>query len=206
MKETVNINQIDYNLDKILNDCWLRLEKGVKTAKHPFHSPTLGTIYQGEVEMRTVILRQVVPTEKILIFHSDVRSPKIHQIKKNNLISWLFYDEDARIQIRLKAKATLHHLNDLALSRWEDSRLESRRCYLSQSAPSSFIDFPSDGLPESLNIKNLTVEKVAEGFNNFVVVETEVTQIEWLFLNHSGHRRAAFSYDGKVIKKQWMLP
>jgi len=206
MKEMVNINQTEYNLDEILNDCWLRLEKGVKSANHPFHSPTLGTIHQGEVEMRTVILRQVIAAEKTLIFHSDVRSPKISQIKNNNHISWLFYDEDARIQIRLKAKATIHHLNDLALSRWEDSRLESRRCYLSQPAPSSFIDFPSDGLPENLDVKNLTVENVADGFNNFVVVETEVTQIEWLFLNHSGHRRATFSYDGNIIKKQWMLP
>jgi 3-hydroxyisobutyrate dehydrogenase len=206
MQNTVIINDIPYNLDGILADCWHRLVNGVKSSKHPFHCPTLGTTQLDEVELRTVVLRKVIPTEKTLIFHSDERSPKIDQIKKNNKISWLFYDEKSRIQIRLKAKATIHHLDDIALSRWKDSRLESRRCYLVNPAPSVLIDFPDDGLPKNLEVKDLTEENVAEGFKNFVVVKTEVTSIDWLFLNHSGHRRAQFTYSENEVKKEWMLP
>ena len=206
MENTVIINDIPYNLDGILADCWHRLVNGVKLSKHPFHCPTLATAHLDEVELRTVVLRKVIPAEKALIFHTDERSPKIDQIRKNNKISWLFYDEKSRIQIRLKAKATFHHLDDIALSRWKDSRLESRRCYLVKPAPSVFIDFPDDGLPKNLQVKDLTDENVAEGFQNFVVVKTVVTAIDWLFLNHSGHRRAQFIYGEDGVKKEWMLP
>ena len=206
MENTVIINDIPYNLDGILADCWHRLTNGVLSSKHSFHNPILGTINDDFAEIRTVVLRKVIPIEKCLIFHSDYRSPKIQQIKKNNHVSWLFYDAKARIQIRLKAEASLHHLDDVALSRWKDSRLESRRCYLVSPAPSTYIGFPDDGLPKNMEIKDLTEENVAEGFQNFVVVKTVVTAIDWLFLNHSGHRRAQFIYGENGVKKEWMLP
>ncbi|MDA9555840.1 pyridoxamine 5'-phosphate oxidase family protein [Pelobium sp.] len=207
MENTIIIQDITYNLDDILEDCWHRLVKGTQSAKHPFHCPTLGTFNSGDIELRTVVLRKVIPSERTIIFHTDKRSPKITQLEKHNQLGWLFYDDKARIQIRIKAKAIIHYQDDLALSRWKDSRLESRRCYLVESAPSTFIDSPSDGLPENLTVKDLTEENVAPGYQNFTVVKTVVNEIDWLFLNHSGHRRARFFYeDGKEIRKEWVLP
>ncbi len=206
MQSTVIINNLPYNLEEILADCWHRLVNGEKSAKHPFHCPTLGTLHNNEVELRTVVLRKAIPSDRTLIFYTDNRSPKINQIKENNKISWLFYDEKSRIQIRIKAKATIHHLDDIALSAWKNSRLESRKCYLVIPAPSTFIDLPDDGLPKNLDVENLTEEIIANGYQNFAVVKTEITIIDWLILNHTGHRRAQFIYEGNEIKKEWMLP
>jgi pyridoxamine 5'-phosphate oxidase len=206
MQETVTINQINYNLEEILADCWHRLINGVVSAKHPFHNPSIATINNEFPEIRTVVLRKVIPAERILIFHTDYRSPKIQQIQKNNKVSWLFYDEKARIQIRLKTIATIHYQDDITLKRWEDSRLESRKCYLVNPAPSTFSASPTDGLPQNLTVKDLTIDNVAKGYENFVVVKNEVKEIDWLFLNHSGHNRAQFIYEEKSVKKYWVIP
>ena len=206
MHNTVTINQINYNLEEILADCWHRLLNGVVSAKHPFHNPTLGTINGDFVEIRTVVLRKVIQAERTLIFNTDYRSPKIQQIKNNNNVSWLFYDEKARIQIRLKTIATIHYQDDTTLKRWEDSRLESRKCYLVNPAPSTFTNAPTDGLPENLTVKDLTSDNVAVGYENFAVVKNEVKEIDWLFLNHDGHRRAQFIFDDNEVKKYWVIP
>lgn len=142
----------------------------------------------------------------MLIFHTDYRSPKVEQIKKNNIVSWLFYDAKSRIQIRLKTVATIHYQDAITLKRWDDSRLESRRCYLVNPAPSTVANLPTDGLPENLSVKDLTDENVAIGYENFAVVKNEVTEIDWLFLNHDGHRRAQFLFSEQEVKMQWVIP
>jgi pyridoxamine 5'-phosphate oxidase len=82
MQETVIINQIHYNLEKLLQDCWHRLMNGASSAKHPFHCPAIATINGTFPEMRTVVLRKVIPAEKMLIFHTDYRSPKVAKLKR----------------------------------------------------------------------------------------------------------------------------
>jgi pyridoxamine 5'-phosphate oxidase len=202
------INALNFSLTEILNDCWQQLSAGVKSSKHPFHHAVIGTINEGFADTRTVILRKVIAEKQCLIFHSDARSPKINQLKKNNKVSWLFYDEPSRIQIRIKAEALIHHQNEVALERWNASRLESRRCYLANPAPSSISEIATDGLPKNLTVKDLTEENVACGFDNFVVVETKVLELEWLFLNHAAHKRANFSYHPKTnkINQHWLIP
>ena len=198
----------NFDLTEILNDCWEQLSAGVKSSKHPFHHPVLGTTNGDFAETRTVILRKVIPKEQSLIFHSDARSPKIEQLKKNNKVTWLFYDEQSRVQIRIKAEAIINHKNDFALERWNASRLESRRCYLSNPAPSSISEIATDGLPKNLSVKDLTEENVASGFENFVVIQTKVLELDWLFLNHAAHKRAKFSYhpENNEVIQHWLIP
>jgi 3-hydroxyisobutyrate dehydrogenase len=202
------VDASNFSLSEILNNCWEQLTAGVKSSKHPFHHPVLGTINQNFAETRTIILRKVIPAEQSLIFHSDARSPKINQLKKNNKVSWLFYDEQSRIQIRIKSEAIIHHQNDFALERWNASRLESRRCYLVNPSPSTISKIATDGLPKNLSVKDLTEENVAAGFENFVAVQTKVLEIDWLFLNHAAHKRAKFSYHPETnkITQNWLIP
>ena len=173
---------------------------------HPFHSPTIATVNEGTPEKRTVILRKVIPTEGTLIFHTDYRSPKISQLKVNNSLSWLFYDSKSRIQIRVKSLATIHYKDEITFKRWNDSRLESRKCYLVSPAPSTISELSTDGLPENLNNKDLTDENVGDGYENFAVVKNKVTQMDWLFLNHDGHRRAKFIMGEQEVEKYWLIP
>ena len=206
MQDSVIINQIPYNLDSILEDCWHRLINGANSSKHSFHNPSIATINGSFPEIRTVVLRKVIPQEKTLIFHTDYRSPKINQIKKNNTICWLFYDAKSRIQIRLKTVATIHYQDDISLKRWNESRLESRKIYLVNPAPSTMVKSPTDGLSEHLNNKDLTEENLTPGYENFAVVKNRVIEIDWLFLNHDGHRRAKFLLGENEVEKYWMIP
>lgn len=206
MKDTVIINQIPYNLEEILQNCWHRLINGAISAKHPFHCPSIATINGNFPEIRTVVLRKAIPEEKTVIFHTDYRSPKIEQISVNNAISWLFYDAGARIQLRLKTFATIHHCDEISLKRWNESRLESRTCYLVHPSPSTKAELPTDGLPENIDYASLTEENVALGYENFAVIKNRVTEIDWLFLNREGHRRAKFVLGESEVEKYWVIP
>lgn len=206
MKDSVVINQISYNIEELLSHCWQRLTNGSILAKHPYHTPAIATMDGNIPVIRTVVLRKVQPTERILIFYTDYRSPKIKQIMRNNNISWLFYDAKANIQLRVKSVAEVHHQSEIALYHWKNSRLSSRKCYLVQPAPSVISDIPTDGLPDFLQHVELTEENIAIGYDNFAVVTCKVSSIDWLLLDRNGHRRARFDYDDEEVKMNWVLP
>ena len=44
------------------------------------------------------------------------------------------------------------------------------------------------------------------GYNNFCVVETFLTSIEWLYLASKGHRRAKFFLSNDQVDKKWLIP
>jgi pyridoxamine 5'-phosphate oxidase len=101
--------------------------------------------------------------------------------------------------------ATIHYQDAITLQRWGNSILESRRCYLVHHAPSTVAALPTDGLPENLTAKDLTDENVATGYENFAVVKNEVTEIDWLFLNHDGRRRAQFLFGEHGVTMHWVI-
>lgn len=206
MQNSVTMNQISYNLDGILQDCWHRLINATHSPKHPFHTPCIATLSNGVPELRTVVLRKVIPSENTLIFYTDYRSPKVQQIAKNNVLSWLFYDPKSRLQYRIKTTATIHHNNEIAEQRWNESRLESRKCYLVNPAPATKIEIATDGLPEILKTNELTEDILRAGYEHFTVVENKVIEIDWLFLNHDGHRRAKFLLGKHSSEQYWVIP
>lgn len=206
MNETIVINQISYNIEEILQDCWHLLINGANSSRHPFHSPSVATINSGSPEIRTIILRKAIPEEKTLIFYTDYRSPKVSQIKLNNQISWLFYDAKSRIQLRIKTDATIYYKDEISLKSWNDLRLESRKCYLVHPATSKMSITPTDGLPEHFNCSSLTEESVAHAYENFAVIRNIVKEIDWLFLKHDGHRRAQFIIHEHEVEKHWLIP
>ncbi len=194
------------SLDTILQDCWNRLVEGALSAGHPFHSPSICTINDGCPEIRTLILRQTLPEKKVLIFYTDYRSPKVYQLYTNPNVSWLCYDAKTRIQLRIKTIATIYHQDAISLQHWNESRVESKKCYLVFPAPSTPVHAPTDGLPQNIEYANLTNESVAAGYDNFAVVVNKVKEIDWLFLNHDGHRRARFILGEHGIEKTWLIP
>lgn len=206
MDDSVTINQLAYDLDQIYADCWHRLVNGVHSAKHAFHTPAIASLGDGFPEIRTVVLRKALSEQRQLIFHSDVRSPKIKQLQANPALSWLFYDEKAKIQLRIKSRATLHHRNELSQQRWNESRLQSRVCYSVQPGPSQPSASATDGLPADFDRNALTETTLAAGYEHFVVVCCQILEIDWLFLNHDGHRRARFVWGGQGLEKSWLVP
>jgi 3-hydroxyisobutyrate dehydrogenase len=202
--ELIRENYTEYSLNELEQDCWNRLVTGAIKSRNPFHTPSVATLSKGEVSMRTVVLRKALPLERELRFHTDVRSIKWDDLLINPGISALFYDADERIQLRIKGKAVLHHRNDITAKAWETTTLSSRKCYLTLHSPSSFTDSSTSGLSEDIEQEKFTLLESEAGFTNFGIVSIQVQSIDWLWLNHAGHRRAFFDYtDGSF---QWMIP
>lgn len=204
---TVLIDGIEYSLEGLEKDVWLRILNGSVKYKDVLHNPVVANINQHGVNIRTVVLRKVNIAKKQLAFHTDIRSGKWKDLQQQNNISWLFYDAPGRIQIRLSGTATLHQDDAVAEEAWTTSTMSSRKIYLGETGPSATSASPVSGLPDAFEANDPSPEESRAGRKNFGVVITTVTWMEWLWLNSKGHRRAGFTYseDGS-FKGDWLIP
>ena len=200
----ITFSQIDYNLSDLEKDCWQRLATGAQKSRHPFHTPSVASFAKEGISLRTVVLRKAIAETRELRFHTDIRSPKWEEFSLNPTTSALFYDANERIQLRIKGQAVLQVDNEMTAMAWEKTTLSSRRCYLTEFSPSSLTDQPTSGLSEAVEQENLRLEESESGYQNFGIVAIQVQSIDWLWLNHAGHRRALFDYE--TAKFQWMIP
>jgi len=203
-KDEITINSISYNIAELEKDCWTQLVNGAIKSRSPFHTPCVATLNNGAVSIRTVVLRKALPLLKELRFHTDIRSNKWKELQITDSISALFYDASTRIQIRVKGKAVLHFNDTMTSEAWQKTNLSSRRCYLTKSNPSSFSSIPTSGLSEEIEQENFTLVESEVGAQNFGIVSIQVESLEWLWLNHAGHRRAFFDYMDNSYR--WMIP
>lgn len=202
--DSVVINNIHYRLADLEKDCWIRLVNGAVKGRDPFHLPAVANFSDGDISLRTVVLRKALPEERELRFHTDTRSPKWKALQVNPVISALFYDASARIQLRVKGKAVLYFNDAITADAWDKTNLSSRRCYLTPFTPSDFSDIPTSGLPLHIEQEEFTVEESEAGKEHFGVVGIKVESIDWVWLNHAGHRRAFFDYVKGEYR--WMVP
>ncbi len=202
--ENNRIDYTTYHLPELEQDCWDRLVSGATKSRSPFHTPCVATLNQEEVSLRTVVLRKALAKERELRFHTDIRSPKWQDLSQNPSISALFYDAVDRIQLRVKGKAVLHHTNEITAEAWQKTSLSSRKCYLTLFSPSSFTEESTSGLTDDIEHENFTLAESESGYTNFGIVSIHVQSIDWLWLNHAGHRRAYFDYEKGV--NSWMIP
>jgi pyridoxamine 5'-phosphate oxidase len=190
---------LSQNLSEINAAIWNMLEQATKSHRAPFHYGTIATIHHHIPELRTVILRRVLQDTHQLFFHTDVRSQKVEQLKEHPLLSWLFYDEKSRIQLRLYAKAVLHTKDAVADYGWEHSRLASKLCYTTSSPSGTALQTPE---LINLNVKEADDALLETARNHFCIVETIINKMDWVFLHLSGNRRAIFDYENGF--KTWV--
>lgn len=136
--------------DQELHELWDQLAAGVAEGPHPFHTASLATVgaHSGAsvaAEVRTVVLRYADRERWRVDLHTDLRSPKVAEIRANPAVSLLCYDAPGKRQLRLKGRATVHNRDDLTAERWGTVRSQSRLCYRTPVAPSSPVPGVSDG-------------------------------------------------------------
>ena len=190
---------LQHDLHAIEIRLWELLQQSVSSFKAPFHTGVVATVHEQQPEVRTVVLRHADTQQKKLFFHTDIRSPKVNQLQMQPQLSWLFYDKDIRMQLRLTATAIIHLDDEVADKAWEESRLSSRLTYTTSSASGTTLSTPE---LIDLNQKQVEPELIDIAWKNFCVVETTVQQMDWTFLHHSGNRRALFQYNSKQF--QWI--
>ena len=195
------------NTHEIFEEIKTNLTRGVKDRKHAFHNPIFCNVDQdGGVDSRVVVLRKFDPINMILNFHTDYRSPKVSNLKQNNKSMLVFYDHKLKIQMRIKTTSIINYQNEIAKEMWDKTKLLSRKCYLTSKDPSSLTSLPEDGIPEHLIGKEPEFEESEKGYKNFTVIENKINEIDWLYLEISGHRRLNLLFQNNKPQFQWLIP
>ena len=192
------------NTDEIQNKYWRMLDDAVTNRNSPFRIPVFICAHQDDVDGRIVVLRKSDRTNNLLQFHTDLRSPKIDILKKNNKASLLFYDKEEKIQLRVKVDCEINNQNSITKESWKKTRHISRRCYLTDSPPGTKSKNPTSGMISKLEDFDYTIEQSELGYKNFTVIQCKIKTIEWLYLAAKGHRRARFDLKNDEIL--WLVP
>ena len=186
---------------------WKALHLGVMDRHSGFHTPAVATVEAGVPGLRTVVLRQCDERARWLQFHTDARAPKVAALRANPHLTWLFYDVEEKVQLRVGSVATLHADDAVMQQAWETTRLFSRRCYLAAHAPGMPLSEASSGLPQHLQGAQPTEAESEAGRDNFLVVRARVTDIEWLYLLSTGNIAARFAYkEDDAVDATWLAP
>ena len=192
------------NLEEIQEKFWSMLDDAVVNRSSPFRIPVFICTDQNDIDGRIVVLRKSDKENNVLQFHTDLRSPKVYILKKNNNASLVFYDKEEKIQLRVKVTCKINNKNSIAEESWKKTQHISRRCYLTDSAPGTTSENPTSGMISKLEDFDYTTEQSEKGYENFTVIKCEIKSIEWLYLAAKGHRRAIFDFENK--KNNWLVP
>ncbi len=187
---------------KILEKEWSELSKGKIIGKHPFHTFNLSSVSDNMPNARTVVLRKVSSKNNEISFHTDTRSSKYNEILSNKNVCALFYDKKRKIQLRIAGSAYIEYNTHLSQKSWEKMTNESKICYMGPYAPSSILKEFKPNLPKILP-HQIKLENERFGYMNFCVVNIIISRIDWLSLDHKGHKRILF-YLGANIKSNWI--
>ncbi|TWU67089.1 Pyridoxamine 5'-phosphate oxidase [Crateriforma conspicua] len=204
------------SLDSLI---WKSLTSAADQAGHPWKEAVVATLRvtsQGSQnpypEIRTIILRRVDEGPRTIDFHTDLRSPKVDQIRQAGdpaSISWLFYDSASKIQLRLSGAATVIS-GAAAQAAWESVPEPARDNYRSVAAPGT-IHAGDDPPPDDQRLVQPSEDSDSEdsdaGRRWFCVVRTTVTAADWLYLRRGGHVRASVNYsaNGRATSR-WVMP
>lgn len=201
------MNEIIKSPEKIIDDIKKQLIIGVNDRKHGFHTPVFSNIKKNkQIGSRIVVLRKFDPIKMKIIFHTDYRSKKIDEINLNPETNFLFYEKKIKIQLRITTVSKIHHNEKISKNIWEESKLSSRKCYLTNYPPSSLTETSTDGLPKHLVGIDPSEEESKKGYNNFSVIDNQIKTIDWLYLSSNGHRRLLITISNIKNNYQWLIP
>jgi pyridoxamine 5'-phosphate oxidase len=196
---------MDFTFAAVLADATMRLGEAVKSARHPMHTPVIGT---SDGDLRIMVLREATPDLSRLRFHTDRRSPKVAMIGDDAAVSVLAYDPAARLQLRMQGRGRIEHTGPIADAAWDAAQLTSKRCYLAQTGPGGTLDAPGAALPDFLLDRSPSTAEAEAGRENFAVLLVEVRSLDWLQLTHHGGVRARFERQSAYTdwQPEWLAP
>lgn len=189
-------------LDDALRDIATRLIRAAKDRKSPMHTPA---VVSSDIDARTMVLREFDSAAWTLRFHTDTRAPKVAAIEADPRIAVLFYDKGAKIQIRVRGTGAILRDAPLTDAAWDNGSNFARRCYLGDG-PGAVSDAPTSGLPKQFEGVEPSDEQLIPARENFSVLRIELTELDWLYLEHTGHARARFLRDDEAWKGSWVSP
>lgn len=188
-------------LGQIPEMAWELLREGVSSGRSPLHTPCLGTTGEHGPALRTVVLRHCIENERVIACHCDRRSAKVCEALDNPRATWLFYDRERKLQLRMAGPATVHLEDDFADRAWENTRDMGRACYNTITGPGKNLPAPA-AAPGRINGED--EEQTAR--SHFAVIACRVEFMDWLVLSVEGHRRAHFHWRREAWQGNWISP
>ena len=159
------------------------LQEGVHQKMHPFHWASFASLDADKAQLRTVILREWCLERRTLIFHTDMRSPKIKQLKANPNCAIMFYSQQHHLQLRFQASAHIHSQDELASYHYQQLHAKQLAIYQAEQAPSTAISDPN------------SLAYTADAQPNFAVIVCNFDTLDLLHLDEAGHRRILYDWD-----------
>lgn len=175
-----------------------RLAEAVRDRRSPMHTPVVAT---DDADARVMVLRGWDRASRTLRFHTDARAPKTQVIGEGARIGVLFYDKQAKIQIRGRGIGRIECDGPTVDRAWAESENFARRCYLG-AAPGAASQVPTSGLPPEFEGVEPSDDDLVSARANFAILLVALEEIDWFSLSKDGHRRALVTADGA----RWIAP
>lgn len=185
----------DQSPEKIWQTVLHELNLGWFDTSHPFRFVSLGTQSEQGPEVRTVILREFEKVLDLYVF-TDFRSDKVCELRANPSATLHFYHPEKRVQIRIRAKAEIHHQDLVSDAFWGRLKGDSRLAYNSFLAPGTEISTPE----EAFN----WAEEIDDRY--FSVLRFIPHSFEVLQLNGLKHLKILFTKKEGQWVGQWLVP
>lgn len=170
---------------------WRELERAVADKDHAWRVAVLATHDGNRADARSVVLREVDATGRGLLFFTDSRSAKAHQIAAHPEGTLVLWSPALSWQLRLAVVLELETAGLAVSSRWARLKMTpAAQDYLSPLPPGSLL---ADG-------RRLLPQRATR--EHFAVASARIVSMDWLELHAEGQRRAIFDAAGP----RWVAP
>ena len=197
---------LNKEFQEIYKNIELMMDEALKNSAHPYRTFSLSSLEGKSPNLRTVVLREFSFENCFIDCHSDIRSPKINELRKNDKFSALFYSSEEKIQLRFKGRVEIFHKNNVTKERWKSVTPSSKRCYLGPYSPSEQLEKYHPNIPENVKFKNPSEDDSNVGYDNFVIIRCHFNELDYLKLKYSGHLRCKLVFEKKNINAFWLAP
>ena len=198
-KKLLMLIEQDMSIDDAFTEVHDQLKRAGVDTRHKFRFFSVATLHSSTSlpQSRMVVLRSFAD-DWTFEFYTDLRSSKVGELKENQIISALFWDPSKRVQVRIEAKTTLHHGDELAGERWADVQGDAQKAYTSELTPGKKIDSPEEAHHWPDNYTD----------DHFCVVSCEAKEFKALQISGMEHIAFQGSREGLSDnwKKSWIVP
>lgn len=199
------------DLEELPSLLWAELVRASRDRHHGWRLPVLATVdAQGAPQARTVVLRDADPASGELLCCTDLRSPKVAQLRADGRGVLVFWCTRLSWQLRAQVHIAVEADGPRVRAAW--SRVAGQpaaRDYRSLLPPGTTAPgeaeathFAPDGVqaPEP----GAAARGAAAQPHHLAVLAARVRALDWLDLHrHRGPRRAAVDAHGRA---RWLVP
>ena len=192
------------SLGEIEAACWRELAAAAGDAKHPWRTPVLATIDDGQADARTVVLREARAPE--LRLYSDARAPKVAQARRDPSGTLVMWSPALGWQLRCRVQLAVMADGPEVAARWQSVRATRGALdYLSPATPGAPLAAPASASSSTSPVISADTSTAIspDADAHFAIIVATVVSLDWLELHREGHRRARFDTAGE---RRWLQP